>query len=252
MKKKVIVLLSVAVMLLGVAGLATTAFAISSYLTAFNTRYGTSFDCSVCHVNPAGGGDRNAYGSAFEEQPKYWANTVAALTAIEQLPSRCAGYTNLQLINLGINPGSGACPASVALPAGAQAFPAYAGIASPVTDLDPAVMEPVAVGEVANGGATLDLSVNTGIFAGPVDMYLALFVPAISPDIFLVTPTGLQPLSTAGLVPWQTSVMGIDTSLFGSVSTAQLRAATYNLFLVVTPAGSISTFYFWQTSFVLP
>jgi hypothetical protein len=113
------------------------------------------------------------------------------------------------------------------------------------------MMEPVAVGGVATGGSTVDLAVNTGTFAGTVDMYLALFVPALSTDIFLVTPTGLQPLS-AGLVKWQTSVTGVNTPLFGSIPKVLLPAGTYNLFLAVAPAGSLNAFYLWQTAFVLP
>jgi plastocyanin len=144
-------------------------------------------------------------------------------------------------------------PASaVPVPTGQQAFPPYAGIASPVTNVNPALMEPVAVGAVATGGSTVDLAVNTGAFAGLVDMYFAIYAPALSPEIFLLTPAGLQPLSTAGLVAWNASVPGVNVALFGSIPKALLPAATYNLLLAVTPAGNVSSFYLWQTAFVLP
>ncbi|HTR44368.1 MAG TPA: hypothetical protein VMH06_01570, partial [Thermodesulfovibrionales bacterium] len=146
MKKKGLALLSVVVMSMGIAGLVSTAFALAPYLTVFNAKYGTSFDCSVCHVSPGGGGPRNSYGSAFEAVATHDANPAGAIAAIESLPSKCSGFTNLQLINLGINPGSGTCPAAtVPLPTLAQVFPAYAEIASAVTNPNPAIMEPIAV-----------------------------------------------------------------------------------------------------------
>jgi hypothetical protein len=84
----------------------TSAFALPTYVTAFDTTYPAAAsigDCALCHVNPAGGGTRTSYGNAF----------LAAghsFTAIESKPSKCTGYTNLQLINLLISPGSGTCP----------------------------------------------------------------------------------------------------------------------------------------------
>lgn len=49
-----------------------TAYAISQYLTDFRTAYpdafGTQIDtCGICHINPAGGGARNPYGTDFAD-----------------------------------------------------------------------------------------------------------------------------------------------------------------------------------------
>lgn len=57
------------------------AFAIPQYLTAFQAVY-TGGNCGTCHVNPAGGGDRNSYGTMFENQPNHMANPLGALKAI--------------------------------------------------------------------------------------------------------------------------------------------------------------------------
>ena len=44
-------------------------YASSSFLTTFNNTYGTSGTvlntCVLCHINPAGGGTRNPYGTDF-------------------------------------------------------------------------------------------------------------------------------------------------------------------------------------------
>ncbi len=57
------------------------AFAIPQYLTAFQAVY-TDGSCGTCHINPAGGGDRNSYGTMFENQPNHMANPMGALKNI--------------------------------------------------------------------------------------------------------------------------------------------------------------------------
>ncbi len=53
-----------------------------AYLDAYNTTFNTNATCSVCHVNPAGGGSLNSYGMQFKSQPNYATNPAAALAAI--------------------------------------------------------------------------------------------------------------------------------------------------------------------------
>ncbi len=76
---------------------AATAF--SSYETDFHTRYGTSGTrldtCGLCHVNPSGGGSRNSYGQAFENQPGFDSNRTQAFSNIEPLDSDGDGYSNI-------------------------------------------------------------------------------------------------------------------------------------------------------------
>jgi hypothetical protein len=71
---------------------ATSAGAYSSYVTSFNSTYpaaaATLGQCVLCHINPAGGGTRNGFGSDF-------AAAGHIFTAIESKDSDGDGYTNI-------------------------------------------------------------------------------------------------------------------------------------------------------------
>lgn len=69
-------LLSIAVMLI-----VSEASAIGSYVGPLSTIYGNG-SCASCHIDPGGGGERNAYGKLFEEQRDHLINPTAALNAI--------------------------------------------------------------------------------------------------------------------------------------------------------------------------
>jgi PGF-CTERM protein len=77
LKPVFVVLLLALVILAGVP----ESFAISEYLTSFNTVYGSG-TCGTCHVKISGGGARNSYGKLFENQPNYNSDPIAALKAI--------------------------------------------------------------------------------------------------------------------------------------------------------------------------
>ncbi|MCX9011366.1 MAG: PEF-CTERM sorting domain-containing protein [Candidatus Methanoperedens sp.] len=72
-----VLLLSV-VALVGVPG----ASALPQYVAPGQALYGSGFNCGTCHVDPAGGGTRTAYGNLFAAQPNHQSNPTAALTAI--------------------------------------------------------------------------------------------------------------------------------------------------------------------------
>ena len=88
---------------------ASGAFAVSSYLTAFNSKYGTSGTvlntCGICHINAAGGGSRNSYGNAFAGVSTHSSNPSGAFTTIEPLDSDADGYSNITEINARTFPG---------------------------------------------------------------------------------------------------------------------------------------------------
>src|SRR5659263_750218 len=62
--------------------LAPGASAFGTYVTPLNTLYGPGLSCGTCHVDPNGGGQRNAYGTLFENQTNHATNPTEALTAI--------------------------------------------------------------------------------------------------------------------------------------------------------------------------
>jgi hypothetical protein len=81
-KRTISILLALALaFLVGLPG----ALAFPQYLTAFQQVY-TDGSCGTCHVDPAGGGDRNTYGTMFENQPNHATDPVAALQAIGPAP----------------------------------------------------------------------------------------------------------------------------------------------------------------------
>jgi len=91
-----------------VAAMASVAWAKSSYLNTFNTKYGTSGtrldECVLCHVS--GSNSRNVYGRAFGTALSANNATVqSALTAIEGQDSDGDHATNILEINARTLPG---------------------------------------------------------------------------------------------------------------------------------------------------
>jgi hypothetical protein len=82
MKRNIILLFVIFATIL--AGSQTT-LSIPSYLTALQSVYGGG-SCGTCHVNPSGGGARNAYGTLFENQPNHAADPISALKVIGAPP----------------------------------------------------------------------------------------------------------------------------------------------------------------------
>jgi len=82
MKRNIILLFATIVVILAGSQMASS---IPSYLTALQSVYGSG-SCGTCHVNPGGGGTRNAYGTLFENQPNHGTDPVSALTAIGAPP----------------------------------------------------------------------------------------------------------------------------------------------------------------------
>ena len=245
--KRTFALFMVLVLLLAFSG---AAYALPAYLAAFNAKYGTSGTvldtCGLCHISPAGGGPLNPYGTAF-------ANAGHSFDAIENQDSDGDGFTNIVEINARTFPGDPSSHPAVAaapVPTAPEAFPAFAGINLPIPSVTPSLSEPIGVGSIAVGGGNVEIGINTGTFAGQVDVYFALGAPVITSDIFLLTPAGFQPVS-AGVAPWKAGVTGVNEDAVPSFSVSALPPGTYNFYLLVTPAGSLSAFYFWQTSFTI-
>jgi hypothetical protein len=127
------------------------------------------------------------------------------------------------------------------------------------------ILAPIGIGPVAAGGSILTIMVGLGKFSDPVDIYFAIKAPAIDPvNIFILTPTGLQKILTptslqeignVGLVPWLSNTLGNiyvpPIAFLKEFPISRIPPGTYTLYLGVTPTGSTSNFYIWQTSLTL-
>lgn len=73
-------------------GLIASSLSISTAEQAFVNRIpnGAQFSCANCHINPAGDGPRNVFGTAFGNNNKRWSSTLA------KLDSDNDGFTNGQ------------------------------------------------------------------------------------------------------------------------------------------------------------
>jgi hypothetical protein len=126
---------------------------------------------------------------------------------------------------------------------------AYAAQPLPVSAPDPKPCRPLGVGTVATGGDDVNWRVRLPAFSGPVDLYLALYAPAISDDYWLFTAEGTVQRLSEGLIPWRTAASGgIDVSLFGDVPAAIFPPGGYSLFLLAAAPGTLEQHYLWMTS----
>lgn len=126
----------------------------------------------------------------------------------------------------------------------------YDFVADPVRSDNPALAKPLGVGDVANG--TLSLALNLPEFSSFVDVYVAIYAPKISPEVYLLnTYRQLQPASVA-LNPFAWGVNGpITASLFGDIPLSLLPDGPYYFYVAVAPFGRMDTFYLWETGFSL-
>jgi uncharacterized delta-60 repeat protein len=117
------------------------------------------------------------------------------------------------------------------------------------------VARPVGVGPVAvSGGNTLRLQIGLSPFASAVDVYFLVYAPALNANDMYVLheDQSLQPLSN-GLEPWKRNPLGpIEEGIFNDIPVDTLPKGIYNLYLGVTPSGTLDSFYLWATYFVIP
>ena len=90
-------------------------------------------------------------------------------------------------------------------------------------------------------------------FINAVDIYFGLSAPAIGPDLFILKPDNtFQPVSE-GLIPWRENVKeDVQGTLFGEIPSSLLPTGTYTLYLLISPTGTVATYYLWSTTFLLP
>jgi hypothetical protein len=141
MNMKVVLLVALTLVILGVPA----SFARPEYVSSLNAEYSVS-SCGTCHVDPNGGGERNAYGISFQNQPNHRANPSAALIAIGAPPN--ANPTVIAIATL--------TPTSTATLTPSPAVTTVTAIATPVT--------PAATATPASPGFGIVLSL-IGLFA---------------------------------------------------------------------------------------
>jgi len=208
-----------------------------------------AYGCGVCHqaALPA----LNRYGDDF-------ANNVHDFHAIEPLDSDGDGYSNISEIDLGTNPGDATShspepPPMFSLPVGQNSI-IYPPVTSPIVSPYPTFAKPIGTGAIARGGNTVGVLIGLDPFVAPVDIYLAIYMPAIDPiNIYILTQTGPQILATDNLAPWiQNTTAPLNATLLYGVPALPLPPGVYSFALMVTPHGSMNDYYLWITSFVKP
>jgi CHRD domain len=147
----------------------------------------------------------------------------------------------------------GEAAAHMALPTGVSVF-AYPAVSAPLTNDNPALARPIAFGDVALGGDTVSVQVAMNSFEDPVDLYLALVAPAVTPYVFLFTPSEIV-LFTGILAPWMANLTPgpLDVSVVPDIPVAGLPPGQYQIILVATPAGGsvFNDSYIWISDFTL-
>jgi len=152
------------------------------------------------------------------------------------------------------------------LPIGQNSY-FYPPVADPVKSINPAMAKPAGVGSVAFGGYFFNLHIALEQFSGPADIYGVYYLSSnpqiifnLKPDLTFqafFTQEIVQALATgqppAGAVPWKHNVTGpIDEFPLGNIPLSSIPSGTYNLYLLVTPVGTLNTYYLWNTYFVVP
>jgi hypothetical protein len=124
---------------------------------------------------------------------------------------------------------------------------------SALIDSDPEKPVPIGVGPLASGRETLRLQVNLGPFEGPVDLYLAIFIPDVDPvSTFILKPDMTLQKHEDGIIPWKTNVEGsVSETLFVETPASFLPASTYHVYLAATHAGKdfSSSYCVWSTRY---
>jgi len=167
---------------------------------------------------------------------------------------------------------------SIPAPAFKQAF-TYTPVADPVITCDPATSKPIGVGDIAQGGGSIDIKVGIGPFDEPVDVSFGLFNASFdASNIFFLNvfnqitslqdelaseaqggngqnnpPNGKKNFKR--LIPWKSNVLEVYDTIAAGDATL-LPPGLYVLVLNVTrtsPAdNNFDRFYRWVTYFIVP
>jgi hypothetical protein len=151
------------------------------------------------------------------------------------------------------------------LPTHPRTFP-YDAVVSPVLSANPSQAKPIGVGAIATGGNTFDISIGLDQFAGPVDVFFAIYASSIDATNVYFLNSGYSLQTTRDhegrSVPrrslvWKTSVLDVTEAIALDVPVSALPPGQYTLILQVSPTASgdddINTGAYdrWITSFTI-
>lgn len=123
----------------------------------------------------------------------------------------------------------------------------------PLTSVNPEQANPLGIGPVAEGGDSLYLKLAFPEFLEAVDIYLGIHAQAVSSEVFIIQPDNSLSPASQGVIPWRENTRGpFDESLYGHIPVNSLAYGTYDLYVVVTPSGSMNDFYLWHAVFDIP
>lgn len=131
----------------------------------------------------------------------------------------------------------------------AEYFTAYSALTSPTVENMAKYCKPLSLGDIAAG--TLNIKIGTPNFESAIDIYIGVYAPAIWDNIQLITSTNDFQDLNVGLTAWKTNVTSAinNESLFGDIATSALPSGSYTFYVMITPHGSTSDYYLWETSF---
>ncbi|MHA2219539.1 MAG: DUF4215 domain-containing protein [Candidatus Hodarchaeales archaeon] len=144
----------------------------------------------------------------------------------------------------------------------------YPAVSTRVMNMIPSIAKPVGVGSVAHGGDFLKINIGLFGFSGLIDIYGAYTISTDPQTVNILNPNGssftsftiseivnalLTGVPPVGFQPWKANAEGpIDINPLGTIPVSILSSDTYTVYLLVTPAGILSSYYLWITSFVIP
>ena len=123
------------------------------------------------------------------------------------------------------------------VPSGPNAF-AYHPVPVPILSEDPAKARPIGVGPVS---IDHDLTLQIGLeaFVSRVDIYLIMYMPALSDTFFFFQPDGSLAPFPAGFKPWKSGkTQTVKNNLLGTIPLYLLPSGDYVFFLLAIPKGT--------------
>ncbi len=139
------------------------------------------------------------------------------------------------------------------LPTTSEMFGPYVPVNDPDIYSAHADAKPIAIVERSDGGIDIIVGlISFGDGSGGVDIYVGLSIDGVS-DFFLINSSGNIVSISGGPVPWKTNT----SSLINDETVLELPGAImpflpsglYHVHLMVTPAGSTASYYYWITYF---